>query len=361
MHPYPRQDAPSPRQAAYIRNPNVADTETTASSFAARPTSGAAARLYERVVEILSDQIRRGEISGETRLTESSVAKQFGVSRAPARRALAELAASGLLRKSGGRGYHVRPAAGGKAAGSQAVEWAGTQLVPALSWEPIYARVEEEIIGRISFASWRVNEAELARHYGVSRTVARDVVARLQQRGLILKDTRSRWFAPELTPEHVGQLYELRALLEPAALERAATKLPPGLLPRLRANLEKALAHPEKTDGPTLDALEEELHVSLLSHCGNRALMDAITAPQSLLIAHRFLYRWTPRLFASEPFLPEHLSIVEWLEHNEVQKAAKALERHLRDSRDRALARVEVIRQAFEPESLAWLDRLDLG
>ena len=56
------------------------------------------------------------------------------------------------------------------------------RLQPSPSWEPIYAEVEREIVARISFASWRVNEAELARAYKVSRTVARDVVGRLQQR-----------------------------------------------------------------------------------------------------------------------------------------------------------------------------------
>src|SRR3546814_16948387 len=67
---------------------------------------------------------------------------------------------------------------------------------------------------------------------------------------------------------------------------------------------------------------------------------------QSLLIAHRFLYRWTPRLFETEPFLPEHREIVERLEGGRVKAAAAALEVHLRVSRDRAIARIEVDRKS---------------
>ena len=93
----------------------------------------------------------------------------------------------------------------------------------------------------------------------------------------------------------------------------------------------------------TLDRLEHDLHVTLLGYCRNRALVQAITAPQSLIVAHRFLYRWTSRLFASEPFLPEHLEVVERLEAGCVADAAKALEAHLRVSRDRAMARVNLI------------------
>ncbi len=83
------------------------------------------------------------------------------------------------------------------------------KLVSQPSWERIYGAVESEIIARISFASWRLNEAELARHYGVSRTVARDVLSRLQQRGVVQKDDRSRWTAPALSAEHVGEPVDL--------------------------------------------------------------------------------------------------------------------------------------------------------
>src|SRR3546814_13329575 len=86
------------------------------------------------------------------------------------------------------------------------------------------------------------------------------------------------------------------------------------------------IANAQTLGGATLDSLEEEMHVALLGHCGNRTLMQAITLHQSLLIAHRFLYRWTPRLFATEG--------------------------HIRVSRDRAIARIEVIRPHMTPEEL---------
>lgn len=41
-------------------------------------------------------------------------------------------------------------------------------------------------------AGWRLNEAHLACSYGVSRTVTRDVVGRLQPRGLPRKDDSAR-------------------------------------------------------------------------------------------------------------------------------------------------------------------------
>lgn len=324
-----------------------------------QPT-GAAPRLYQRAFDILAGQIAEGRIEGGARLQESTVAAQFGISRAPARQALAELQRRGLVEKADGRGYRVRRNAGAGAAipHAHAAPATDLRLQSRPSWERIYSEVEGEIAARTSFASWRVNEAELARHYDVSRTVARDVIARLQQRGVVRKDDSSRWTAAALTPDHVGELYELRWMLEPAALAKAAPNLPPDVLPAIRRSLEAAIRDADHIGGPTLDALEQDLHVTLLGHCRNPTLMQAIAQPQSLLIAHRFLYRWTPRLFATEPFLPEHMAIVEKLEAGAVADAAAELERHLRVSADRAIARIDVVAREIVPDDLPYLERL---
>lgn len=326
------------------------------------PQPGTAPRLYQRVFEILAGQIEAGQIQPGVRLQESGVAAAFGISRAPARQALAELERSGLIDKAAGRGYTVRGVGSAKGkGGAQPLPLlvdAESRLVSASSWERIYGEVETEIVARIAFGAWRVNEAELARFYHVSRTVSRDVVGRLQQRGLLRKDDRARWYAPALTPGHVGELYQMRWLLEPVALADAAPRVPHGFLAEMRADLEDAIANAHAIGGATLDALESQMHIALLAYCGNQTLMQAITLHQSLLIAHRFLYRWTPRLFDTEPFLPEHLEIVDLLKRGKISKAAGGLDQHLRVSRDRAIARIDAITREFRPDELPYLERL---
>lgn len=329
-----------------------------------RTVTGAAPRLYQRAFDILARQIEEGTIQAGDCLQESRVAQQFGISRAPARRALEELARCGLLEKSERRGYLVRKRPKRKAtsgAGRAAAPAEAPRLQALSTWEKIYGEVEHEIVARIAFASWRLNEARLARSYGVSRTVTRDVIGRLQQRGLLQKDDSARWYAPALSPDHVGELYELRWILEPVALVKAAPRLSRDFLARLRSDLESAIANARSITGATLDRLEEDIHVALLGHCGSNSLMQAITLPQSLLIAHRFLYRRTPQLFDTEPFLPEHLEVIERLEQGKVKAAGKALEHHLKVSRERAIARIDFIRQEMTPEELPYLEQLGPG
>ncbi|MCX8998324.1 GntR family transcriptional regulator [Rhizobiaceae bacterium BDR2-2] len=328
-------------------------------------TSPIAPKLYRRACDALAADIAGGIIAPGTRLTETAVAGRFGISRAPARQALAELARLGHVRKAEARGYDVvdgaAPQARSPGTDAAGAPPSGDPKIHFLSsWELIYPDIEIEIVSRTSLAGWRINEALLAKHYGVSRTVARDVVARLQQRGIVQKDDKGRWHAPALTSQHIDELYELRWVLEPLALEKAVPRLPKGLLARMRAHVEAALAATE-VDGSTLDALEQELHVELLGHCGNASLMRAISLPQALLVAHHFLYRWTSELFDTEPFLPEHLDIIACLERGDTGAAGAALVDHLKISRQRAMLRIQAVAEIIRPDELPYLERLEVG
>ncbi len=340
----------------------VSDDRAKAEISVGKAAPGMVPRLYQQVFDIVAGQIAEGTLREGTRLSETAVAEQFGISRAPARQALSELEQQGYLLKSHGRGYKVtrqeglieRPGDGSTVAAGEE-----RRLTPLATWSRIYGEVESEIAARIPFSRWRVNETELARHYDVSRTVARDVVARLQQRGVVCKDDRSRWIAPAMTPAHVGELYELRWLLEPVALTKAAPRLPPDVLPAMRHRLEDAADNITALKGPDLDRLEEDLHVMLLGYCANGPLMQAIGLPQALLIAHRFLYRWMPRLYGSEPFLPEHLDVVARLEAGNIDDAANSLRNHLQVSRDRAIDRIERATREVHPDDLPYLENLE--
>src|SRR3546814_20314091 len=110
-----------------------------------RLDSGPTPRLYQRAFAILARQIREGTIPAGTRLQESSVAQQFGISRAPARRALAELEQAGLVEKPKGRGYLVLAVAVGKAS-------------PASTLPP-----PESAAGLPSLPPWRAEERRVGK------------------------------------------------------------------------------------------------------------------------------------------------------------------------------------------------------
>ncbi len=319
------------------------------------PVLGPAPRLYQQAAVALTEMIGSGRLAPGDRLSETGVAALLDVSRTPARMALRSLAEDGLLANTP-RGYVVCKASR-RAARSQP-EALRTPVQARPSWRSIYRQVEVEIRARIAFGSWRINEVDLARYYGVSRTVARDVLGRLEQCGIVAKNARAHWYAPALTPARVRELYELRALLEPAALAKAAQRVDMSTLCAMLNELDEAAADPVALGGERMESLERSLHLDLLRLCDSQPLFNAVYAPQALLAGYRFFVLWPPNVRNAEPVLAEHRDIVSRLVDADVAGAAAAMRLHLEHSSERASARLTLAARTELSEEISYLQRM---
>lgn len=338
-------------------SPVAGDETADAGAFDAPRSNALAPRLHERAFDILAGQIRSGALAAGERLLESHIAERFGISRAPARQALARLADLGLVQRSReGHGFVVLRVDEAAVPALPAPEAAGAmQLAAESTGARIYKDVEREVVARSAFGAFRLVENHLAAHYGVSRTVAREVLSRLHRRGIVRKHERLHWFAPALTPGYLGELFEMRAILEPAALRLAAPRLPAAALQRLKDNLRDALAAPVGVDRARLAALEEEMHIDLLAHCGNATLMEALSTYQTLLVGLTFLYDFNVRGQGAESFVLEHMEVADRLIAGHADAAVTALRSHLDGSFARAMERLERVRRGTAPGALAYL------
>ena len=104
-------------------------------------------------------------------------------------------------------------------------------------WEKIWDQVEKDLVACMPFGRFKINELATAEYYGVSRTVTRDLLGRLEARNLAEKVGRSLRFLRELIPELMNDLYEVRRLLEPTALVSAAPRLSRPRIEEMRADL----------------------------------------------------------------------------------------------------------------------------
>lgn len=291
--------------------------------------------MQRRVHAMLKSMIADGRIQPGERLLEVKVADAFNVSRSPARATLQALCRERLVRKAQGRGYLVC-GAGARNSPGRLATLDTVRIQPAPLWERVYAEVELHLATHILFRSVRLTEEKLADHYGVSRTVARDVLARMHGVGLVGKDRTGRWIAERITPSRICHLYELRWLLEPAALMQAAPLIDRKRLELARDALAQTLAHMRLADSPELDRLEQDLHVQLMSACPNREIVRALGPTRLLLVLNRYmfdLYIGVPTAVLTGS-LREHLRVIDCLLARDWAGAGKALEAHLRASCD---------------------------
>lgn len=325
---------------------------------AAMTAAGRAPRLNEQVANELERRIVAGLLGPGTTLSEISLADEFGISRAPVRGALHRLERSGLVTRSGNRRSYVvaaRPAGAAPLEVADALPSGPARVSATASWEGIYRDVSRKAVARAAFGSWRITETELAAHYGVSRTVAREVLGRLDHIGIIRKDSRSRWYLPALTPQRVGELYEMRRVLEPMALRKAAAAVPRPLLAAMRAELEDARERPELVPAEAFDRMERQLHVELLSFADHATLLETLQHYHALLVANAFLYESTSGPAGPDPFIEEHLAVVRALDSGQVAQAAEALEHHLEVASGRVLRRIGSVVGTASLEPLSYL------
>lgn len=303
--------------------------------------------IQDRAYVLLKDMISEGRLLPGEQLLEARVAKAFGISRSPARHALKRLCEGKLIRELSGRGYEViRPhtTRGTPTTESQArravLETVKLSSVP--QWERMYGQLEQELCSRMIFSSVRIVEERVAEHFGVSRTVVRDVLARMHSVGLVTKDSLGRWIAPQVTPAKTHHLYELRWLLEPQALQQAAPHVPVAYLEQARATVMDALDGFPR-EGFDTDIVENDLHVTLLGHCPNEEILHSLARTRVLFVPTRYLFDPVLHIPLSliEDALGEHLKIYNLLLSKKTDKAAAALFNHLKSADDRWLKRFE--------------------
>ena len=136
--------------------------------------------------------------------------------------------------------------------------------------EQVYARLKAELNDFQLVPGDRFSEAELGQRLGVSRTPVREALFRLRNEGFLDVEAKSGWSVRPIDFGRLEQLYDLRIILELAAVARlcAHTGTPPAELESLKS-IWLVPAAERLTDGREVGRLDEAFHATLVRAAGN--------------------------------------------------------------------------------------------
>jgi DNA-binding GntR family transcriptional regulator len=117
----------------------------------------------------------------------------------------------------------------------------------------------------------RFSEPELAFRLGVSRTPVRQALLRLASEGYVTVASRSGWQVRPLDFKTLDDLYDVRVILETAAIRKLCEMTPQPTLDSLRGPWLSPRAQ-WRTDAPTVASLDEAFHATLVAATGNAEL-----------------------------------------------------------------------------------------
>lgn len=168
-----------------------------------------------------------------------------------------------------------------------------------------------------------ISENGLAQELGVSRTIIREALQKLEDDGLVERSGQ-RWLVTAMTEKDVYEICQVRAALESKAVEIILKQ--GGLSPAQISNLREINDHSYQNKDHTLNYyLDDNFHSMLCSYSGNGRLMGFYEKLRLQLERARWLTAVLPE---NDP-RKEHEQIIVAIEEKNVRMARNAVEEHL--------------------------------
>jgi len=137
--------------------------------------------------------------------------------------------------------------------------------------------IREQIIASRLKPGDRILEIPLAKELGVSQPTVREALKELEYEGFVTKMARKGTYVTSLSSEDIQKISEVRALLEPAAVAKAAVHLTPKSSQRLREITEKMAQALDAGDRLTFHHLDMTFHRTIWKLSDNEYLERALS------------------------------------------------------------------------------------
>ena len=195
--------------------------------------------------------------------------------------------------------------------------------------------LEGILSGRLA-SGQELREVSLAKEFGVSRTPVHDAIRQLTLEGLIEQTATNKSRVVALDSKCVKEIYEMRKILEVAAVKRSSSKMNPKQLEKLfeSAELLKCALDDQDWANRALD-LDIKFHELIAEASGNERLNIEIKRYRLLL---RAFCRITGNRLNLMDALEEHLMILNALRSGNEIAAANAMAAHIDARRDAVLS-----------------------
>jgi DNA-binding GntR family transcriptional regulator len=188
---------------------------------------------------------------------------------------------------------------------------------------------------------YRLREIPLSQHFGVSTTPVREALRRLESEGLVQVQPRRGAVVVALDEVMVGDLYDLRLILETAAARMAAEAERLELAPvyGLMAQLEALVEGPESE----FAQVDVALHRAINDLAANRELSETVERIHRRIQSVRVRTSVPGRLRMGQD---QHAEIVDALRRRDPDLAEAATRRHIENAKQNVLTSLATRRQA---------------
>lgn len=201
--------------------------------------------------------------------------------------------------------------------------------------QQLYCNLKNDIVTCRLKPGLSFTEEWLCTKYGASRTTVRDACLRLSEEDLLQWVPKKGYSVSEITIRDLNELFQLRAILESAAVELACGLKDPARLKRAY-ELARVTYEPGNSDSFTafLDT-NQEFHSLIADMSGNQRLIQQLG--HVLVHFSRFSYLTMGVDSYGPNVADEHISILDAIHQGDVETARRHSLSHMQKSKERAV------------------------
>ena len=209
--------------------------------------------------------------------------------------------------------------------------------LPASRTELVLEEIRRAILTRELLPGQQLVEMDLAQRLGVSKTPVREALKILSGSGLVTFSPYKGASVRTVDRDLAQNVFDLRLLLEPEAVERSVrgTKSPANLFKEANRILAEAEKAGRKGDHATLSLLNRDFHRALYQHCGNPLLVSMLDdlRDRAALVS---VVGWD-KTHSWEDEWGQHTRILEAAITGPAEEAARLLRTHIKGFMERIL------------------------
>ena len=196
--------------------------------------------------------------------------------------------------------------------------------------EQVAEQLREAILAGIYDQGTQLNEAELARQFGVSRGPLREAMQRLVHEGLLKSKPHHGVFVPELTDKDLEDIYFAREAIETAALRRIMMSGKAVEVAKILSHyIDKMVSAMAEDNWAAVVDHDLSFHMQLVNSADSRRLsrLYAVLIAETRLCLHMLVSGYLGR----KDFIEEHVVLTNRLAAEDTAGALKAIRKHLHE------------------------------
>jgi DNA-binding GntR family transcriptional regulator len=183
----------------------------------------------------------------------------------------------------------------------------------------------EAILTRVLVPGERLLIDEIAAHFGISKIPVREAVKALVVSGWLESMPRRGTYVRTLSEQELGEVFEMRRMLEPYAARKAAERRTPEHLAELRELITEGNESIRQKDIVSNSRVNSRFHTVIAEAVGNRIICESLKDLQSRIRRYYVELDWKVR----RDSFAEHRRIYEAIRDKDADRAEKLTNEHL--------------------------------